>query len=218
MPDRLLTGKHRQRACTHIYRICVLGTIIIKGEEKKQASQVVPRPPFGYHYAQLLCWIPPFLADPAPSPTDSALDPPPGNPAAPRCTGRGCSFPSALGEHTGSVLIHNFVDMWRKRNLKSWTLAEFRLSDTENTGIEGSCFSLSLSIPILDCHHTWCCCGIPSDFYCATQTWKTYCFDAFPSIDKISNVTSPVLVSHGTEDEVIDFSHALAMYEHCPGT
>ncbi|KAL6066848.1 hypothetical protein STEG23_009759, partial [Scotinomys teguina] len=34
----------------------------------------------------------------------------------------------------------------------------------------GSCFSLSLSIPILDCHHTWCCCGTPSDFYCATQT------------------------------------------------
>ncbi|KAL6093113.1 hypothetical protein STEG23_026378, partial [Scotinomys teguina] len=30
--------------------------------------------------------------------------------------------------------------------------------------------SLSLSIPILDCHHTWCCCGTPSDFYCATQT------------------------------------------------
>ncbi|KAL6085602.1 hypothetical protein STEG23_035267 [Scotinomys teguina] len=34
----------------------------------------------------------------------------------------------------------------------------------------GSCFSLSLSIPILDCHNMWCCCGIPSDFYCATQT------------------------------------------------
>ncbi|KAL6067916.1 hypothetical protein STEG23_022532, partial [Scotinomys teguina] len=31
-------------------------------------------------------------------------------------------------------------------------------------------FSLSLSIPVLDCHHTWCRCGIPSDFYCATQT------------------------------------------------
>ncbi|KAL6036941.1 hypothetical protein STEG23_020683, partial [Scotinomys teguina] len=29
---------------------------------------------------------------------------------------------------------------------------------------------LSLSIPILDCHHMWHCCGIPSDFYCATQT------------------------------------------------
>ncbi|KAL6037289.1 hypothetical protein STEG23_015162, partial [Scotinomys teguina] len=21
------------------------------------------------------------------------------------------------------------------------------------------------------CHHTWCCCGIPSDFYCSMQTW-----------------------------------------------
>ncbi|KAJ7396841.1 hypothetical protein BTVI_141619 [Pitangus sulphuratus] len=44
------------------------------------------------------------------------------------------------------------------------------------------------------------------------DTRKTYCFDAFPSIDKISKVTSPVLVIHGTEDEVIDFSHGLAIY------
>ena len=36
------------------------------------------------------------------------------------------------------------------------------------------------------------------------------------SIDKISKVTSPVLVIHGTEDEVIDFSHGLALYERCP--
>ncbi|XP_036293500.1 alpha/beta hydrolase domain-containing protein 17C isoform X1 [Pipistrellus kuhlii] len=48
------------------------------------------------------------------------------------------------------------------------------------------------------------------------DTRKTYCFDVFPSIDKISKVTSPVLVIHGTEDEVIDFSHGLAMYERCP--
>ncbi|XP_063781880.1 alpha/beta hydrolase domain-containing protein 17C isoform X1 [Pseudophryne corroboree] len=48
------------------------------------------------------------------------------------------------------------------------------------------------------------------------DTRKTYCFDAFPSIDKISKVTSPVLIIHGTEDEVIDFSHGLAMYERCP--
>uniref|UniRef100_UPI00398F3C0A alpha/beta hydrolase domain-containing protein 17C isoform X1 n=1 Tax=Pristiophorus japonicus TaxID=55135 RepID=UPI00398F3C0A len=48
------------------------------------------------------------------------------------------------------------------------------------------------------------------------DTRKTYCFDAFPSIDKITKVTSPVLVIHGTEDEVIDFSHGLAMYEQCP--
>ncbi|KAB0350431.1 hypothetical protein FD755_019454, partial [Muntiacus reevesi] len=49
------------------------------------------------------------------------------------------------------------------------------------------------------------------------DTRKTYCFDAFPSIDKISKVTSPVLVIHGTEDEVIDFSHGLAMYERWAG-
>ena len=36
------------------------------------------------------------------------------------------------------------------------------------------------------------------------------------SIDKIPRVVSPVLVIHGTEDEVIDFSHGLAIYERCP--
>jgi fermentation-respiration switch protein FrsA (DUF1100 family) len=41
-------------------------------------------------------------------------------------------------------------------------------------------------------------------------------FDAFPNIDKVLKVSSPVLVIHGTEDEVIDFSHGLAIYEHCP--
>ena len=45
---------------------------------------------------------------------------------------------------------------------------------------------------------------------------KTYYFDAFPGIDKISKVTSPMLVIHGTEDDVTDFSHGLAMYELCP--
>jgi len=48
------------------------------------------------------------------------------------------------------------------------------------------------------------------------QTKRTWFFDAFPSIDKIPSVTSPVLVIHGTEDEVIDFSHGLAIYERCP--
>ncbi|KAG8236862.1 hypothetical protein J437_LFUL017227 [Ladona fulva] len=48
------------------------------------------------------------------------------------------------------------------------------------------------------------------------KTKRTWCFDAFPSIDKVSKVTSPVLVIHGTEDEVIDFSHGLAIYERCP--
>lgn len=43
----------------------------------------------------------------------------------------------------------------------------------------------------------------------------TFLLFFFQSIDKISKVTSPVLVIHGTEDEVIDFSHGLALYERC---
>ncbi len=49
--------------------------------------------------------------------------------------------------------------------------------------------------------------------------------DNSPKIDRlfylkipfqVSRVSSPVLVIHGTEDEVIDFSHGLAIYEKCP--
>ncbi|XP_055694110.1 alpha/beta hydrolase domain-containing protein 17B isoform X2 [Lutzomyia longipalpis] len=47
-------------------------------------------------------------------------------------------------------------------------------------------------------------------------TKRTWFFDAFPSIDKVPKVTSPVLVIHGTEDEVIDFSHGVTIYEKCP--
>ena len=36
------------------------------------------------------------------------------------------------------------------------------------------------------------------------------------SIEKVSRIPSPVLIIHGTEDEVIDFSHGLALYERCP--
>ena len=38
---------------------------------------------------------------------------------------------------------------------------------------------------------------------------------SMPSIDKVSKVTSPVLVIHGTEDEVIDFSHGIAIHDKC---
>lgn len=48
------------------------------------------------------------------------------------------------------------------------------------------------------------------------ETKKTYCFDAFPNIEKVSKITSPVLIIHGTEDEVIDFTHGLSLYERCP--
>lgn len=47
---------------------------------------------------------------------------------------------------------------------------------------------------------------------------RTCCLDVFTSIDKVPRITSPVLVIHGTEDEVIDFSHGLAIYERCPRT
>ncbi|XP_030323661.1 alpha/beta hydrolase domain-containing protein 17B isoform X2 [Calypte anna] len=39
--------------------------------------------------------------------------------------------------------------------------------------------------------------------------------DLAASIDKISKITSPVLIIHGTEDEVIDFSHGLTLFERC---
>ncbi|KAL6076065.1 hypothetical protein STEG23_025994, partial [Scotinomys teguina] len=41
----------------------------------------------------------------------------------------------------------------------------------------------STLVPILDCHHTWCCCGTPSDFYCAKQTWRRQAVDTI-KIDK----------------------------------
>ncbi|KRX57224.1 Alpha/beta hydrolase domain-containing protein 17C, partial [Trichinella patagoniensis] len=48
------------------------------------------------------------------------------------------------------------------------------------------------------------------------ETNRTWCFDAFPSIEKIEKVSAPTLVIHGTEDEVIDFHHGLQIYERCP--
>lgn len=45
---------------------------------------------------------------------------------------------------------------------------------------------------------------------------SVHCLCLYFSIDKVSKVTSPVLVIHGTEDEVIDFSHGLAIFERCP--
>lgn len=50
------------------------------------------------------------------------------------------------------------------------------------------------------------------------ETRRTYCFDSFPSIDKAHRIASPVLVIHGTEDDVIDFTHGMAIYDRCPIT
>lgn len=38
------------------------------------------------------------------------------------------------------------------------------------------------------------------------------------SIDKVHRITSPVMVIHGTDDEVIDFSHGLEIYDRTPIT
>lgn len=48
------------------------------------------------------------------------------------------------------------------------------------------------------------------------DTRRTWCFDAFPSIDKVEKITSVVLVIHGTDDEVIDFSHGQMIHQRCP--
>ncbi|KAL7604829.1 uncharacterized protein LOC111876030 isoform X1 [Lactuca sativa] len=44
---------------------------------------------------------------------------------------------------------------------------------------------------------------------------RTYWFDIYKNIDKIPLVKCPVLVIHGTKDDVVDFSHGKQLWEHC---
>ncbi|KAL3526643.1 hypothetical protein ACH5RR_011299 [Cinchona calisaya] len=44
---------------------------------------------------------------------------------------------------------------------------------------------------------------------------RTYWFDIFKNIDKIRLVQCPVLVIHGTADDVVDFSHGKQLWELC---
>ncbi|KAI3435312.1 uncharacterized protein J3R85_006242 [Psidium guajava] len=44
---------------------------------------------------------------------------------------------------------------------------------------------------------------------------RTYWFDIYKNIDKIPQVKCPVLVIHGTADEVVDFSHGKQLWELC---
>lgn len=44
---------------------------------------------------------------------------------------------------------------------------------------------------------------------------RTYWFDIYKNIDKITLVQCPVLVIHGTLDEVVDFSHGKQLWELC---
>lgn len=47
---------------------------------------------------------------------------------------------------------------------------------------------------------------------------KSLCFDGLRTIDKLCKIQSPVLVIHGTSDEVVDFTHGVTIYEACPNT
>ncbi|KAG4922797.1 hypothetical protein JHK86_051610 [Glycine max] len=44
---------------------------------------------------------------------------------------------------------------------------------------------------------------------------RTYWFDIYKNIDKIPFVNCPVLVIHGTDDDVVDYSHGKQLWEHC---
>lgn len=44
---------------------------------------------------------------------------------------------------------------------------------------------------------------------------RTYWFDIYKNIDKMSSVNCPVLVIHGTADEVVDCSHGKQLWELC---
>ncbi|PON76756.1 Alpha/beta hydrolase fold [Trema orientale] len=44
---------------------------------------------------------------------------------------------------------------------------------------------------------------------------RTFWFDIYKNIDKIPFVNCPVLVIHGTEDEIVDFSHGKQLWELC---
>ncbi|KAL9226486.1 hypothetical protein vseg_002293 [Gypsophila vaccaria] len=44
---------------------------------------------------------------------------------------------------------------------------------------------------------------------------KTYWFDIYKNIDKISSVNCPVLVIHGAADDVVDCSHGKQLWEQC---
>lgn len=44
------------------------------------------------------------------------------------------------------------------------------------------------------------------------------CLGTIFSIDKVPLIKSPVMVIHGTDDEVIDFSHGLQIYDKTPIT
>lgn len=52
--------------------------------------------------------------------------------------------------------------------------------------------------------------------YRVVTTWPVLPFDQFQNLKKLPRVTCPVLVMHGTADEVIDFSHGRKLFAAAP--
>lgn len=77
------------------------------------------------------------------------------------------------------------------------------------------------TVPTVDLASRYDCAGVilhaplMSGMRVAFNTSRTWCCDAFPSIDKVNKIGSLVLVIHGTDDEVIDLSHGVAIHDKC---
>lgn len=77
------------------------------------------------------------------------------------------------------------------------------------------------TVPTVDLASKYDCAGVVlhaplmSGMRVAFNTSRTWCCDAFPTIDKINRISSLVLVIHGTDDEVIEISHGIALHEKC---
>lgn len=77
------------------------------------------------------------------------------------------------------------------------------------------------TVPTVDLASKYDCAGVilhaplMSGMRVAFNTKRTWCCDAFPSIDKASSISSLVLIIHGTDDEVIDVAHGRAIYSKC---
>lgn len=102
-------------------------------------------------------------------------------------------FPPHVGAKMSVPCWEQVVAHTLFRNKASWPLSQLLLLLTQITLPQSGASSHTLNTPL-------------SFFF----------FFFIFSIEKVSKITSPVLIIHGTDDEVIDFSHGLALFERCP--
>lgn len=50
----------------------------------------------------------------------------------------------------------------------------------------------------------------------STVSWVGYRFDLFKNYEKIDKVTCPVLVMHGTADDIVPWQNGIALHDACP--